>query len=163
MNDFQVRLKKGLGRFGGGFAMVVLGLGLLAILFAWNGASGEPYVAAQIPYLVSGGLIGLALVALACTMMVIQSARMDRARLEAKYDLLLAAIERGLGNAGGAPRDLRGLVAAGSASYHRPECRLVDGREDVTYLTPEEARSRFLNACRVCMPEDQPTNVTPIG
>ena len=97
MDDFQVRLKKGLGRFGGGFAILLLGLGLLAILFAWNGAAGEPYVAAQIPYLVSGGFIGLGLVAVACTMMVIQAARIDRARMEAKYDTLLAALERGLG------------------------------------------------------------------
>ena len=162
-NDFPVRLKKGFGRFGGGFSMVLVGLGLIAILFAWNGAAGEPYVAAQIPYLVSGGLLGMSLVALGCTLMVIQAARVDRARMEAKYDALLGAIERGMGGAGAAPRDLRGLVAAGSASYHRPECRLVDGREDVTYLTPDEARSRYLQACRVCMPEDQPSNVTTIG
>lgn len=165
MNDFQVRLKKGIGRFGGGFSILLLGLGLLAILFAWNGAAGEPYVAAQLPYLMSGGFIGLGLVAVACTMMVINAARVDRARMEAKYDALMAALERGLGGAGAAPRDLRGLVAAGSASYHRPECRLVDGREDVAYLTPEEAQARSLHACRVCMPEESSTgsNVTTLG
>jgi hypothetical protein len=161
-NDFHVRLKKGLGRFGGGFSLLAIGLGLLAILFAWNGASGEPYVAAQIPYLVSGGLLGVALVGIGCTMMIIQAARVDRARMEAKYDDLMAALERGLGGAGAAPRDLRGLVAAGSASYHRPDCRLVDGREDVTYLTPDEARARFLAPCRVCAPEEQ-SNVTTLG
>ena len=164
--DYRVRVKKGAGRFGGGFAIILLGLGLVAILFAWNGAAGERLVAAQIPYFVSGGLIGVSLVGIGCTMMIIQAARTDRARMEAKYDALMAALERGLATGGGAgvPRDLRGLVAAGSASFHRPECRLVDGREDVTYLTPEEARARFLNPCRVCMPEgEQPTNVTTIG
>lgn len=165
-NDFRVRLKKGAGRFGGGFSIILIGLGLLAILFAWNGAAGEPYVAAQIPYLVSGGLIGVSLVGVGCTMMIIQAARVDRARMEAKYDALMAALERGAAVGGaGAPRDLRGLVAAGSASYHRPDCRLVDGREDVTYLTPEEAQSRFLNPCRVCMPAEpaDQSNVTTIG
>ena len=162
-NDFQVRLKKGFGRLGGGFSLLLIGLGLLSILFAWNGASGEPYVAAQMPYLVSGGLLGIALVGIGCTMMMIQAARVDRARMEAKYDELLAALDRGIaGGGGGAPRDLRGLVAAGSASYHRPDCRLVDGREDVTYLTPDEARSRFLSPCRVCAPETQ-SNVTPLS
>ncbi len=160
MNDFQVRLKKGLGRFGGGYSLLLLGLGLLAILFAWNGIAGEQLVAAQIPYLVSGGFIGLGLIAIGCTMMVVQAARIDRTRIEAKFDALLAAVENGIGNAGGAPRDLRGLVAAGSASYHRPECRLVDGREEVSYLTPEEARARFLTPCRVCAPEQ--SNVAPI-
>jgi hypothetical protein len=161
MNDFQVRLKKGLGRFGGGFALLVLGLGLLSILFAWNGAAGEPFVAAQIPYLVSGGFIGLSLVAVGCTMLVVQSARIDRARLEAKLDVLVGAVEKGLGNAGNAPRDLSGLVAAGSASYHRPDCRLIDGREEVSYLTPEEARARYLTPCRVCAPEQ--STIAPIG
>lgn len=162
-NDFHVRLKKGFGRLGGGFSLILVGLGLLSILFAWNGAAGEPLVAAQMPYLVSGGLLGVSLVGLGCTMMVINAARVDRARMEAKYDELLAALDRGiLGSGGGAPRDLRGLVAAGSASYHRPECRLVDGREDVTYLTPDEARARFLNPCRVCAP-DQTSNVTTLS
>lgn len=166
MDDFQVRLKKSIGRFGGGMSLLLIGLGLLAILFAWNGASGEPYVAAQIPYLVSGGLLGMSLVGVGCTLMIIQAARTDRARLEGKYDALLVALERGMGGASGsAPRDLRGLVAAGSASYHRPECRLVDGREDVAYLTPEEAQARSLHACRVCMPEESSTgtNVTTIS
>ena len=165
-NDFHVRLKKGIGRFGGGFSLLLIGLGLLSILFAWNGASGEALVAAQMPYLVSGGLLGVSLVGIGCTMMMIQAARVDRARMEAKYDELLAALDRGIvggGAAGGrAPRDLRGLVAAGSASYHLPDCRLVDGREDVTYLTPDEARSRFLSPCRVCAPEQQ-SNVTTLG
>jgi hypothetical protein len=161
--DYRVRLKKGFGRFGGGFSILLLGLGLLAILFAWNGAAGEPYVAAQIPYLVSGGLIGVSLVGVGCTLMIIQAARVDRARMEAKYDALMQALERGLAGAGGAPRDLRGLVAAGSASYHEPSCRLVDGREDVTYLTPDEAKARFLAPCRVCLPQEQGTNVTPLG
>lgn len=161
MNDFQVRLKKGLGRFGGGFALLVLGLGLLSILFAWNGAAGEPFVAAQVPYLVSGGFIGLSLVAVGCTMLVVQSARIDRARTEAKLDVLIAAVEKGLGNAGNAPRDLSGLVAAGSSSYHRPDCRLIDGREEVSYLTPEEARARYLTPCRVCAPDQ--SSIAPIG
>jgi hypothetical protein len=164
-DDFQVRLKKGFGRFGGRLAMLLIGLGLLAILFAWNGASGEPYVAAQIPYAISGGLLGIALVATGCALMVVQAAREDRARMEAKYDALLAALERGLDGGGArAPRDLRGLVVAGSASYHQPGCRLVDGREEVDYLTPDEARARALAPCRVCTPEPSlPTNVTTIG
>ena len=163
-NDFHLRLKKGFGRLGGGFSMILIGLGLLSILFAWNGAAGEPLVAAQMPYLVSGGVLGVSLVGIGCALMVINAARVDRARMEAKYDELLAALDRGLvGGGSAAPRDLRGLVAAGSASYHRPECRLVDGRDDVTYLTPEEAQARFLSPCRVCAPEQQPSNVTTLG
>jgi hypothetical protein len=90
-------------------------------------------------------------------MMVVHAAREDRARLEAKLDEVIDALGRRGGGLGGvdteAPRDLTGLVVAGSASYHVPGCRLVDGREEVSYLTPDEARARYLAPCRVCQPE----------
>jgi len=44
----------------GGFALA--GVGLLAIALGWWGASGTRDLTSQIPYLISGGLIGLALV-----------------------------------------------------------------------------------------------------
>jgi len=37
-------------------------IGLILVGLAWYGASGSGYVADQIPYLISGGLIGLGLV-----------------------------------------------------------------------------------------------------
>jgi methylphosphotriester-DNA--protein-cysteine methyltransferase len=55
--------------------------------------------------------------------------------------------------AGAVPTSADGLFAAGAASYHRPGCRLVDGREEVTYVTAGEAVSRSLTPCRVCKPE----------
>ena len=45
---------------GGGCAAVVLGAVL--IMLAWYGASGTRDVTDQVPYLISGGLLGLALV-----------------------------------------------------------------------------------------------------
>jgi hypothetical protein len=33
----------------------------------------------------------------------------------------------------------------------------------VTYLTPDEAKARFLAPCRVCLPQEQGSNVTPLG
>ena len=62
--------------------------------------------------------------------------------------------------AGPAPKDASGLVIAGTASYHVPSCRLVDGRDDATYLTPAEARSGDLKPCRVCQPDEVSSNVT---
>ncbi|MCW2573106.1 MAG: hypothetical protein JWO88_3164, partial [Frankiales bacterium] len=60
---------------------------------------------------------------------------------------------------GSVPSDVDGLFAAGTASYHVPGCRLVDGREEVTYVTAAEAAARDLKPCRVCQPETA-TNVT---
>ena len=35
-----------------------------------------------------------------------------------------------------------------------------DGREETSYLTPDEARANDLKPCRVCQPEAAQTNVT---
>jgi hypothetical protein len=150
------------GAFGGRAALVLAGLGLLAIGLGANGAASQLFIQAQIPYLVSGGMIGLALVVLGAAMLVVQNAREDRALLEAKLDLLAEAVlEAGGGRVKpSAPGDLSGLVVAGTASYHVPGCRLVDGRENTEYLTPVEAASRGLKACRVCQPDNDRTEVT---
>ena len=37
-------------------------LGVLVILLGWYGAAHTPYVFEQVPYLISGGVLGLALV-----------------------------------------------------------------------------------------------------
>ena len=150
------------GKFGGKAGIVLAALGLVAIGVGWNGAAGQLSILAQVPYIVSGGLLGIALVILGAAMLVVQGAREDRALLEAKLDLLAEAFLEGQGRAAraGAPQDLSGLVVAGSASYHVPGCRLVDGREETSYLTPDEARAAQLKACRVCQPDAATSDVT---
>lgn len=164
-------LGQGLGQLGGKLALALVLVGLIVIAVAYEKVSALPNLIAQFPYLLSGGLIGLSLVILGSALLVVQGARADRARLEAKLDEVVEALGRGAGGgasagpAGGAgavrapalPDDASGLVLAGSASYHLPGCRLVDGREEVSYLTRAEARARVLTACRVCRPEAQPT------
>ena len=56
--------------------------------------------------------------------------------------------------------DARTISLAGTASYHVPGCRLVDGREETALLTPDEAERQGLKACRVCQPHGAHTNVT---
>jgi len=148
------------GQFGGRAGIGLAAVGLLAIAVGWNGAAGQLSILGQVPYIISGGLIGLALVILGAAMLVVQNAREDRALLEAKLDLLAEAFLEGQGRRADAPRDLSGLVVAGSASYHQPGCRLVDGREQTDYLTPVEAAGRGLKACRVCQPDKAVTQVT---
>jgi len=160
MNPGLKRVSRGLGRFGSPLAMIFVLLGLLAVGVAWNGAAGFTVTAAQMPYLITGLGLGLSLVFVGVGLMIVQAHREDRARLEAKLDQVIDAIgSAGLGGER-APRDLTGLVVAGSASYHVPGCKLVDGREAVAYLTPEEAVARYLTPCRVCQPE--PSNVTTL-
>lgn len=150
------------GKLGGKVGIALAAVGILAIAFGWNGAAGQLSTLAQIPYILSGGLIGIAFVILGAAMLIVQNNREDRALLEAKLDLLAEAFLEGQGRApkGDAPGDVSGLVVAGSASYHVPGCRLVDGREETSYLTPAEARDHELKACRVCQPETAGRDVT---
>lgn len=150
------------GKFGGTAGIALAAIGLLAIAFGWNGAAGQLSTVAQLPYILSGGLVGISFVILGAAMMIVQSSREDRALLEAKLDLLAEAFLEGQGRQqkAAAPGDLAGLVVAGSASYHVPGCRLVDGREETSYLTPAEAYGRELKPCRVCQPEQATPDLT---
>jgi hypothetical protein len=87
-----------------------------------------------------------------------QSAREDRQRIEGVLLQLLEAQQAAGAGVGAVPSDVDGLFAAGTASYHVPGCRLVDGREEISYVTAAEAAAGGLKPCRVCQPES--TNVT---
>lgn len=138
------------GKLGGVLALVVVGAGLLIIGLGYNGAAGRINNAAQFPYLLSGGFVGLALVVFGTGLMINTSAREDRQRLEGVLLQLLEATSAGATVT--APADVDGLFAAGTASFHKPGCRLVDGREEISYVTASEAAARQLTACRVCQP-----------
>ena len=149
------------GPLGGGLGVLVIALGLLAIGIGWNGAAGAggqvnnvTDLRAQLPWLISGGVLGLALVVFGAALIIVHNARTDRARLELKLDQLVEAVTRSGGQGGvAAPQSAAGLFVAGGTAYHRPDCRLVQGREDVAYVTGTEAGQRDLRACRVCKPE----------
>ena len=151
------------GAFGGGLGLLVVAVGLLVIGIGWNGAAGAggeingiPTLSAQLPWLISGGVLGLGLVVFGAALVIVHNARVDRARLESKLDELVEAVARGgAGNAGAVitPSSAAGIFAAGGSSYHRPDCRLVTGRGDIEYVTGAEVAVRELKACRVCHPE----------
>jgi hypothetical protein len=142
------------GRFGGKVGLLLVAAGMIVIGIAYNSVASQTSLLAQMPYLVSGGLIGLSLVILGAAVLVVNSAREDRALLEAKLDELTDAL---LGATGGTrsahfPSDASGLVVAGTSSFHTLDCRLVDGREETLTLTAEEAVQSGLKPCRVCQP-----------
>lgn len=143
-----------LGRLGGQLGVLLCLIGLVAIFFGWNGAAGSNVPMAQFPYLISGGIAGLAVVVMGGALLVVQNAREDRARLEAVLERLISASEHSGAAAGaaGPGAGLAGLVLAGTSSYHRPECTLPAAREEAHLVPLEDALGRQLEACRVCRP-----------
>ena len=74
-----------------------LGLGVIALGFvligvAWRQIALETEVALQLPYLVSGGLFGLALVIVGSTVVVVASKRKDSALRQQQTELLADAL-----------------------------------------------------------------------
>src|SRR4051795_8500831 len=108
------------GAFGGGLGLVVIAAGLIVIGIGWNGAAGAggqigggPDMRAQLPWLLSGGLLGLALVVFGAALVIVHNARVDRSRLEVKLDELVDAVSRGGGGAAAAPATIAGIFVSG--------------------------------------------------
>ena len=131
----------------------VLGLlGLLLILLAWNGTANTPLVFEQIPYLVSGGQLGTALVVLGGFLyfsswltVLIRDQRQTHALLQELIDVQRSATL--------APEPAATLVATERGDMvHRSTCRVVAGRTD---LRPGDLVT--MRPCGICMP-DQPAS-----
>jgi hypothetical protein len=136
-------------------AFAIIGLGFLALYLGWNGAANKNCVDCQIPYLISGGMTGLALVGTGIGVLVVQNARRNKSEIEEQLRDLGDVLERA--NGGGqrrssAPTARAGQVVAGATSYHKPNCRLVEGRDDAEIVSKSEARTRGLDPCRICRP-----------
>ncbi len=140
-------------------AFGIIGLGFLALFLGWNGAANQACVDCQIPYLISGGMLGLALVFTGIGVLFVQNTRRNTADLEQRLIQVTESLERsGTVTSVAAPAiqtaiaDREGLVVAGASSYHRPDCHLAEGRDDAEFLSAEEAEERGLRACRICKP-----------
>lgn len=134
--------------------------GFAVVLLGWAGASGTPLVFEQVPYLISGGLLGLALVVGGGFVYFTywQSVRVREARRQ--HDEVVGALRRveALLSAAGTPgtggtayADPARLVVTGTGTMaHRGSCPVVAGRAGLRAVTPAEAAG--LRPCRICEP-----------
>jgi hypothetical protein len=138
---------------GGKLGLLFSVAGLALIWAGWNGAASYNDIRKQFPYLISGGLAGLALVVIGVGLMIVQSQRADRVQIEANLVELRNILERmtGLPAGNGAESSETDLVVAGPSAYHRPNCKLVAGR-DLRKMTVEAAAAAGLEPCRTCAP-----------
>jgi hypothetical protein len=124
----------------------LLGIGLLAIVAGWYGVSHTARQWRQTPYVVSGGVLGLALVFIGgfayfsywLTRLVEQGQRQTA---------VLERIEAAL--TGGPALDDAALVVAPPGILHRASCPLLLGRHDLHALGEAD---EVLRACPVCEP-----------
>lgn len=143
---------------------VLVLVGLVAMAVGWAGVSREVFPARQVPYLVSGGIFGLAMVFLGGVLIGVQDLRrhVDRiGRLERLVEdlhaVLLSRPDAPGARAAAVDGAAETVVAlpAGS-SFHRPDCSLVAGKEDARTLSVSEAEADRLSPCKLCEPEGAP-------
>jgi hypothetical protein len=147
-------LTNNLGKLGGQLGVLLCLIGFVALFLGWNGAASKNVIMAQFPFLISGGLAGLAIVVIGAAMLIVQNAREDRARLEATLERLITAVEHSSGGAAPRPASVSdgSMVLAGLASYHRLDCSLPAAREEAHLLPLDDALARGIEPCRVCRP-----------
>jgi hypothetical protein len=145
----DARATKLLGIVGGLLAFA----GFLLILVAWNGTAHTALVFEQIPYLVSGGQLGTALVGLggflyfASWLTVLVQDQRETHRLLG--ELLVASRAAA---APPIPQQSRLVATTSGDMVHRESCRVVAGRND---LRPGDLAT--MRACGICNPDEPMT------
>lgn len=138
-----------------GLAFITAGFVLIGK--AWDGAASINFVQGQIPYLLSGGFLGVALVITGCTLLFLITVRTERRALHGKFDEMTTLLARNLNRLGVASNGAASGVAAeqvmaGTGVYHRPGCKVLEGKEGVTSITVQQAAAEGLSPCRSCEP-----------
>jgi len=157
---------------------ILVGLGFLVILIGYLGISREALVAKQLPYLISGGIGGIALVGFGAMLVGTEDLKRTQERIDHLEDLVADLHETLLsrpdapalssnGDAGGQQRS-RGAgtsTAAGAAaeatlmalpggrSYHRADCSMIEGKPGAKPVAASAARRQGLKPCRLCEPQ----------
>jgi hypothetical protein len=174
----RLRVGGGTLRLGERTLMVIGGVlapvGLLVIVLGWVGAANTGYVFEQVPYLISGGLLGISLVFLGAFFYfahwMTELVKEHRAQSTAIIDALSrlqAEVVRQAGDdryasaspspngssdaaaRGPATAEARDLVATPTGTMvHRPECVVVAGKSGLRRVAAAEG----LAACKLCDP-----------
>ena len=74
-------------------AIVAAVLGIVAVLLGWLGVSGKSLPAAQIPYLASGAVLGVVLVAIAATLWISADLRDEWGKLDEIHRAVTEAVQ----------------------------------------------------------------------
>jgi len=158
-------------------ACVLVPLGLGLVLLGWYGSAHTPYQFEQLPYVISGGLLGTALAVLGglayfahWMTRVVSDQRAQTERIVAALEQLATSNGAGAGTAASssavaaaAPTTARSSRARAAGSngggafvatptgtmFHRPDCVVVANRPKVRKVS---ADAKGFEACKLCDP-----------
>jgi hypothetical protein len=139
-------------------AIGLLIVGIVIVLLGWYGAANTNILTEQVPYLISGGLLGMALIIIAAV--IGSSASLERDNRELRSDLNRLLSTPGSrfasGSLAAAPRarsdDGRVYVVPGGRSFHIAGCPIVEGKQG-SEMSLEEATEAGHSVCKLCGPD----------
>ncbi len=148
--DRRVRLGRLLGLGFIGFGFVVIGK-------AWEGAASINSAPGQLPYLLSGGFLGLGMILTGGVLLFLATVRAERQLLSDRFDEMSTLLARNLARLGysanGNGSGSSGIeVVAGANVYHSADCKILQGKKDLSKMSLELAVNEGLRPCRVCSP-----------
>jgi hypothetical protein len=142
---------------------VLVPLGFVGIILGWAGAAHGRVDQQQIPYIISGGLLGLAAVIVGAFLfwahwlyrIYDQADLHHQAAMEQQAELHRTLIQvlggAGLAAANGAAADTSEYVATPSGTnFHIPECPIVSNHGSLRGVSAVEAKK--MRPCRICEP-----------
>ena len=151
--------------------IALLPVGLTALLVGWLGVASNGYVFLQLPYVVSGGLVGVGLLFAGGTIYLASWISRTSAVQRRQNDEVLQALRQlqqtlavvPLAGTGGGTNGHGGtghfLATPSGSMFHRPECAIVTGREDLREVQPD---ATGMKPCGMCDPLDaDATTVIP--
>lgn len=147
----------------------LVGIGIPLIILGWWGAAHTPYVFEQIPYMISGGLLGTALTTLGGLFYFaywltrqVHETRRQSDQTEAVYrriEAMLSSNGHGTAVAATSSSVATGefVTTARGSMFHRPDCVVVKGRSDLQRVSGDE---KGLKPCKICDPLGEAATAT---
>ena len=141
----------------------LVGIGIPLIILGWYGAAHTPYTFEQIPYMISGGLLGLALTVLGglfyfaywMTRQVHETRRQSdqTEQVYRRMEAMMSSNGHGEATAVSSSSPAAGtaifVTTSRGSMFHRPDCVVVKGRTDIRRVSGDE---KNLKPCKICDP-----------
>ncbi len=141
---------------------LVMPLGLVLVIMGWWGAAHTPYDFEQVPYLISGGLLGVGLCLVGGFLFFgawIARVALSTQRTAEQLALLTqrVGVNGEVSDNGAVPSGARGaasserfVATATGSMLHRADCPIVATRDNLRDVKPEDQQT--MKPCQICQP-----------